>query len=164
MFYRDGINVTGIDRIIARAGVAKASLYNNFASKDELVAAYLRGALERARELFATCLAEPDPPARLRALFSRLARGAATSDFAGCPFANAAAELGPSEPGLVVVAQFDAALADFFARAVEDSPDSPLVRRLVVCYVGALHGAKVRRDPRVVEDAADLALASWEHR
>lgn len=42
LFYRDGIRATGVDRIIAEAGVAKMSFYRNFPSKAELVAAWLR--------------------------------------------------------------------------------------------------------------------------
>src|ERR1700743_2926007 len=41
LFYREGVQTVGIDRIISHAGVAKASLYNNFGSKEELVRAYL---------------------------------------------------------------------------------------------------------------------------
>ena len=41
LFYADGVAATGIDSITAAAGVAKKSLYNNFASKADLVAAYL---------------------------------------------------------------------------------------------------------------------------
>ncbi|MDC8832009.1 TetR/AcrR family transcriptional regulator [Alteromonas gilva] len=41
LFYAQGITATGIDAVITRAGVAKMSLYNNFASKSELVAAYI---------------------------------------------------------------------------------------------------------------------------
>ena len=43
LFYQEGIQSVGIDRVIERAGVAKASLYNAFGSKDELVRAYLEG-------------------------------------------------------------------------------------------------------------------------
>ena len=42
LFYNDGIAATGIDAIVKKAGVAKKSLYNNFASKAELVAQYLQ--------------------------------------------------------------------------------------------------------------------------
>ena len=41
LFYREGIRAVGIDTIIARSGVAKMSLYRNFASKDDLVVAFL---------------------------------------------------------------------------------------------------------------------------
>src|SRR4051812_50126969 len=41
-FYNNGVNGTGIDAITAAAGVAKMRLYNNFASKDDLVLAYLK--------------------------------------------------------------------------------------------------------------------------
>jgi AcrR family transcriptional regulator len=41
LFYAEGVQTVGIDRIIERAGVAKASLYNLFGSKEGLVAAYL---------------------------------------------------------------------------------------------------------------------------
>ena len=43
LFYEEGVHTVGIDRIIERAGVAKASLYNTFGSKDELIRAYLEG-------------------------------------------------------------------------------------------------------------------------
>src|SRR5690242_14005097 len=41
LFYGEGINTVGIDRIIERAGVAKASLYDCFGSKEELIRSYL---------------------------------------------------------------------------------------------------------------------------
>ena len=51
LFYAEGVHAVGIDRVIERAGVAKASLYNVFGSKDELVKAYLerRSAVIQAR-------------------------------------------------------------------------------------------------------------------
>ena len=49
LFYAEGVHTVGIDRVIERAGVAKASLYNTFGSKDELVRAYLQGRHARCR-------------------------------------------------------------------------------------------------------------------
>ena len=44
LFYREGIRAVGVDAVIAHSGVAKISLYRNFAGKDELVAAFLNTA------------------------------------------------------------------------------------------------------------------------
>src|SRR6202451_4280809 len=56
LFYAEGVQSVGIDRVIARAGVAKATLYSAFGSKDGLVRAYLQArhaatAERMAREL-----------------------------------------------------------------------------------------------------------------
>ena len=51
LFYAEGLHSVGIDRIIATAGVTRATLYRHFPSKDDLVVAYLTQADEAsARE------------------------------------------------------------------------------------------------------------------
>ena len=50
LFYEEGFNLVGIDRVIERAGVAKASLYDCFGSKEELIRSYLQQRHE-ARQL-----------------------------------------------------------------------------------------------------------------
>jgi AcrR family transcriptional regulator len=47
LFYREGFHATGVDRVIAEAGVARMTLYKHFSSKDELVIAVLRRRAER---------------------------------------------------------------------------------------------------------------------
>src|ERR1700678_3732185 len=49
LFYENGINLVGIDRVIEHAGVAKASLYDCFGSKEELIRCYLQARGERRR-------------------------------------------------------------------------------------------------------------------
>jgi len=41
LFYHNGYNLTGINEVIQEAGIAKATLYNHFKSKDDLCSAYL---------------------------------------------------------------------------------------------------------------------------
>ena len=53
LFYAEGIRAVGIDRIIAEAGVAKMTLYNHFASKDDLILAVLQYREEEFNEMFA---------------------------------------------------------------------------------------------------------------
>ncbi|TME70063.1 MAG: helix-turn-helix transcriptional regulator, partial [Chloroflexi bacterium] len=50
LFYSEGVHVVGVDRIVERAGVTKATLYNTFGSKDDLVRAYLEQHMRRRRE------------------------------------------------------------------------------------------------------------------
>src|SRR3954454_24954731 len=69
-FYDHGVNGTGIDTITAAAGVAKMSLYNNFASKDDLVLAYLQARHEEGLDLYRRRLATAtDARQRVGAVF-----------------------------------------------------------------------------------------------
>src|SRR3569623_1161990 len=93
LFYEEGVHTVGIDRIIERAGVAKASLYSSFGSKEELVRAYLEGrhALRRKRIMAGLERCET-PRDRLLGVFDVLAEVSSTPGFRGCAFYNASAE------------------------------------------------------------------------
>jgi AcrR family transcriptional regulator len=96
LFYRDGIRAIGIDAVVERAGVNKMSLYRRFASKDELVTAYLDRMHENYQKRFEASVAKhPDNPAAqlLQALDDLVARASA-ADYRGCPFLNVACEFG----------------------------------------------------------------------
>jgi AcrR family transcriptional regulator len=94
LFYQEGVRAVGIDTIVARSGVAKMSLYRNFASKDDLVVAFL---VERNRRFFewwdwATAPDDGPPIARLRALVAATIEKVRRPDYRGCPFLNTSAE------------------------------------------------------------------------
>ncbi|MFF2840657.1 TetR/AcrR family transcriptional regulator [Paenarthrobacter sp. NPDC057981] len=107
LFYADGLASTGIDAVTADAGVAKMSLYNNFASKADLVAAYLNerheewlGLYRRRRDAART------PIDRLLAVFDAYTDHAHFEyerGFRGCGLLNAAAELPVGDPGRNIV-------------------------------------------------------------
>jgi len=103
LFYNHGINGTGIDSIIKKAGVAKKSLYNNFSSKDELVAVYLQVRHEEWISLYNSRLdVAITPKERVMAVFSAYkdhAEYAYENGFRGCGLLNAAAELSAGAPG-----------------------------------------------------------------
>src|SRR5580700_10542370 len=96
LFYQEGANLVGIDRVIERAGVAKASLYDCFGSKEELIRAYLQQRHEarqvRVQERLARC---PTPREKILAVFDLMAEAVAQPDFRGCAFARASAEARP---------------------------------------------------------------------
>jgi AcrR family transcriptional regulator len=106
-FYDHGVNGTGIDTITAAAGVAKMSLYNNFASKDDLVLAYLQARHEEWLDLYRRRLATAtDARQRVGAVFDAYvdhAEMAYRHGFRGCGLLNAAAELPAGAPGRQLV-------------------------------------------------------------
>ncbi len=94
LFYRDGFRAVGIDLILAEAGVAKMTLYNHFASKEELIVALL---VKRDRELRASIVATVEaagksPMKRLLAVFDWLEEWFGSADFNGCVFIRALSE------------------------------------------------------------------------
>lgn len=94
LFYREGIHAVGIDTIIEKSGVAKMSLYRSFASKDDLVAAYLEARSQRYWRWWDGVMAlNPSQPRRqLRDLFEAIALRTRRPEFRGCAFMKAAAE------------------------------------------------------------------------
>lgn len=108
LFYRRGIRAVGVETIVAEAGATKMSLYRSFASKEDLVVAYLkeRDALywqwwDEIMERHAG-----NARAQVRALFESVANRIARPSFRGCPFTNAATEFPePDNPGREVAAE-----------------------------------------------------------
>src|SRR3954466_4852659 len=101
LFYQEGVHRVGIDRVIERAGVAKASLYSAFGSKEELVLAYLEArATRRNARLLAQIAGHTDPRARILSVFDALKERVTEPDFRGCPFVRATSE-GPPDASKV---------------------------------------------------------------
>jgi AcrR family transcriptional regulator len=102
LFYRHGIHGVGVDEIAAEAGSNKMSFYRSFASKDALVAEYLR---EQEREYWAWWDAAVsrypgDPRRQVEALFEAQLAIAMSNTCRGCALGNAAAEISDDEDEL----------------------------------------------------------------
>lgn len=115
LFYAHGVRGVGVDRIIAESGVAKATLYAHFRSKDDLVLAFLRRADGKWRRMLreAADAAGDDPRDRLVGMFDAIGAGDETGadeagtdgsggdgsggdgGFRGCVFLNTASESVP---------------------------------------------------------------------
>lgn len=91
LFYTEGIRAVGIDRIIAEAGVAKATFYNHFPSKDLLVLAYIEEQDQLGRMAVAA-LPKQVPRDMIAAIMARISEAVTAGGWRGCPFLNAAAE------------------------------------------------------------------------
>jgi AcrR family transcriptional regulator len=99
LFYWRGVRATGVDMVASEAGIAPTTLYRLFASKDDLVAAYVEREARGYRAWFdaAVATAPDDPRAQVLAVFDALAEMVRPEQCRGCPFQMALAEL--PEPG-----------------------------------------------------------------
>ncbi|WP_412148528.1 TetR/AcrR family transcriptional regulator [Curtobacterium flaccumfaciens] len=100
IFYEEGINAIGVDRVLSEAGVTRSTLYRYFDGKMGLVEAYLRREDEVIRGYFSAASAEATSPRHLmELLITGIADDASRYHRRGCPFINAAAEFPlPSGP------------------------------------------------------------------
>jgi AcrR family transcriptional regulator len=131
-FYEHGVNGTGIDTITAAAGVAKMSLYNNFASKDDLVLAYLQARHEEWLSLYRRRLAEAgEARQRVGAVFDAYidhAEMAHRHGFRGCGLLNAAAELPTAAPGRQLVRRHKEEVEALLATHLAELDGLPVAR------------------------------------
>jgi AcrR family transcriptional regulator len=150
LFYAEGIRAVGVDRIVAESGVAKATLYQQFRSKDELVAVCLQRYAERWRRDFAdpVLASRGSVGSRVGGVFDRLGKAVVAPGFRGCPFINAAAEY-PDRTGPVAsaIAAHRTDVRNLFTELLADLV--PLRRAVVAdqltlifdgTMVGAQHG------------------------
>jgi AcrR family transcriptional regulator len=162
LFYAEGVQTVGVDRIIERAGVAKASLYNLFGSKEELVAAYLASRHERTTTRLTEAIEKVDDPRqKILAVFDTQAQQYQQPDFHGCAFIAASTEA-PSG-GLVEQAadQFRAWIRAMFIDLAEqaDAPDPvSLGRQLHFIYDGAGLAGRMDHHDAAIAPAARHAV------
>ncbi|WP_460606149.1 TetR/AcrR family transcriptional regulator [Jatrophihabitans fulvus] len=160
LFYAEGIHTVGIDRVIERAGVAKASLYNTFGSKDELVRAYLQQRHARTQARVEAALERWNTPRdKLIGIFVSQGERMREPDYCGCPFVAATAESPADSPARAATADYRAWIHGLFAGLAAEAgvadPDG-LARQLVMVYDGA--GVAFRADGDAA--ASDIARAS----
>ena len=153
LFYEEGVHTVGIDRVIERAGVAKATLYSAFGSKDELIRSYLAARHAVRRERMMRGLARYETPReRLLGVFDVLGELFAEPGFHGCAFVNASAEARPGSPIEEVADEYRAWIRALFielAAAAGAVDPRRLAGQLVLLYDGATVAARMDRDPSV---------------
>ncbi|MCX5084109.1 TetR/AcrR family transcriptional regulator [Streptomyces sp. NBC_00401] len=161
LFYNRGITSVGVDLIAEYSGVTKRTLYNQFGSKDRLVATYLAERDQRWRSLVrATVDACDGPVEAVTAPFDALQTWS-EANTRGCAFINALAELpDPSHPAHRVAENQKLWLLNLFkelATAAGCSSPATIAAQLLVLHEGALATQPLPLD--TLSGSADLARA-----
>lgn len=163
LFYRRGIRAVGVDLIAETAGTTKKTLYDQFGSKDALVALYLERRMLRWQSFVTDWLAahEPDPgPERVLAVFDALEAWTTEQD-RGCAFVNAYAELGGTDhPGLAVIRAEKTWLRDLYVRLCEEAglaDPAGTGRAVHLVYEGAIVTSTAGGEEDAVRRAREVA-------
>jgi AcrR family transcriptional regulator len=150
LFYEEGIQTVGIDRVIEHAGVAKASLYNTFGSKDELIRAYLDARRESlATRITAVVERFATPRERLLGVFDAQQEIITDSEYRGCAFARASAEARPGSCVMDAAQTYREWVRGLLTRLADEAgvaePDT-LARQFHLLYDGAGQAARMDGD------------------
>jgi AcrR family transcriptional regulator len=161
LFYGEGIHTVGIDTIIARADVAKASLYNIFGNKDGLVIEYLKRRHQQRQEWIGLALAgHRTPRDKILAVFDALHQRLSLPDSRGCAFVNAGSEGQLFGAVAATSAEYRGWIRDLFGHLATDAgvtdPET-LAVQLQLLYDGA---AVSRRMDGTAEAARAAKLAA----
>jgi AcrR family transcriptional regulator len=157
LFYAEGIHTVGVDRIIAHAGVSRASFYNNFESKEQLIHTYLSGRHEGTTSRLSEAIAaHDDPRQKILAVFDAQAALFRQPDFNGCAFMAASTEA-PAGGTIASDAKefrrwIRTMFTDLAGQAGAADPEQ-LGRQLHLLYDGAGLTARMDHD-------ADIAIAT----
>jgi len=159
LFYRHGVRAVGVNGVIAAADVAKATFYQHFPSKDDLIVAWLRGddaqwfdRLRTAAEHKAAAQGDVVP-----AFFDALAEWAATDDFRGWGFINSAAELPASHPAHEVIVERGELIEAYFCDAIMSAgidDAKGVAQDAYLLMVGAVAASATRGNPEPAQRAA----------
>jgi len=164
LFYTEGIGGVSVDAVAERARVTKRTLYYHFASKDDLITAYLEGRDQPNLELMAGWFreAEGDLADKVSVIFTQLALAARHPKWKGCAFLRTIAELAsmPGHPAVKLGARhklnFESWLMQQFESARVAQP-SELARHVILLLDGAFAASLTHRDPAYIDAAGQAA-------
>lgn len=107
LFYAEGLRATGIDRVIAEAGVTKVTFYRHFPSKNDLILAYLNHRHDHWMKWFTEALERHGGVSKGALVLAPVMKewfcGQALGEFRGCAFLNGVSEVGPAIPAVVEI-------------------------------------------------------------
>ena len=165
LFYRHGIHAVGVDTIATEAGTNKMSFYRNFASKDELVAEYLRSEEREGLLWWDETIAKHsgNPRLQVESLFDMLVESNCEEDSRGCALANAAVEITEAgHPARPVIEKYKADMRARFRNLARDmgarEPNS-LGDSLMLLWEGAYVARVTMGADGPVQGAAKAARA-----
>lgn len=163
LFNRLGYRATGVDQVIAEAGIAKTTLYRHFETKEDLIVAVLHEIDDQYREAMRQFVDRKtsDPKQKIGATFGYLESWFKEDTFFGCPFICAAKEYcersSPVFQEAVLHKRLMIAYFEELARAAKLKNPKRIAEEINLLHEGAISVAHVTGDTRAAQKAKAMA-------
>jgi len=161
LFYRRGYNSTGINQIIDEDGIAKASLYQHFKSKEDLLSEYLKLAAKNTNDGLKKAIeSQVDPKKKVGAVFDFLAEFSKKTGCGGCNFLNVISEV-PAENTRITgqIKKQKNVIREMFGTIMRPIGKSGLADEMYLLFDAALISSRVQNDTWPILKAKKMALA-----
>ncbi|MGY0392638.1 TetR/AcrR family transcriptional regulator [Bizionia sp. KMM 8389] len=165
LFYKNGYNSTGINQIIAEAGIAKATLYNHFKSKEEICLAYLQYKNTSFLKNFnAYVNSKPSGKSQILAMFDFLQLFYQDQDFNGCWCIKTVSEV-PKDNTLIRTEiqtqknDFITLIAELISKnidAIKDNQIQTLARQIYLLYESAVGESHLHQEDWPILESKNL--------
>jgi AcrR family transcriptional regulator len=166
LFYEEGVHSVGINRVLARADVAKDTLYSAFGSKEALIRAYLARRRDRAvTRLTGAIAGQDDPREKILAVFDSQATVFREPGFKGCAFVAASSEAPPGgviETDATEYRTWRRNLFTDLARQAGAADPGQLGQQLNVLYDGAELTASMDHNPGIAAATRNVVTVLLE--
>ena len=165
LFYEKGYNRTGINEILEKSEVAKASMYQHFRSKEDICLAYLRRKDEDfIADLKAYISKLPQGKERVMGLFGFLKEFYYRDGFRGCWCLNTISEIPKEDEEISAEIKtqknnFRNFITNLVKENLEVSNEKRIADRLYILYEGGIAESQVHMEVWPIEEAAQLARA-----
>ena len=170
LFYAEGLRATGIDRVIAEAGVTKVTFYRHFPSKNDLILAYLNRRHDLWMTWFTEALARHGGASRgaqaLPPVLNEWFSGQALGGFRGCAFLNGVSEIGPAIPAVVeATRQHKQQMTDAIeALLLPSGQRRQTAEAVAIAVEGAIVQAQYSEDPALALRALQFTADQLDHK
>lgn len=167
LFYKKGYNSTGINEIISKAGIAKATLYNHFKSKEDICISYLQFKNTTfLADIKTFCETKPKGKQQILAIFDFLEQFFKDKNFNGCWCINTISEIPNDNVRIMTEIQsqknlFMQLISDLISKNMEtikNKENHILARRIYLLYESAVAESKLHQSDWPIKEAKNLGL------
>lgn len=148
LFYEQGYNSTGINQVIKEAGIAKASLYAHFSSKEELLKEYLLNAAISTNQILKQIIDEKQTPKeKVLSVFDFLTQFSNQTCFNGCHFQNVLAEISTNNKEVkAIIKNQKNKIRQLFVDILKPINKEELADEFYILFEGAIISSKTHED------------------